>query len=130
MNDTIFQKIIRREIPATIVYEDNECIAFLDIHPVRKGHVLLLPKEGFTWFEEVPDGTIEKIFVLAKKLASAMKASLSAEYIQIVIEGVEVPHFHIHLIPGKVGVKNAEWHHEKYEEGEMVSFAEKIKSAL
>lgn len=130
MIDTIFGKIIRGEIPATKVYEDEKFLAFMDINPVRKGHVLILPKEAFVWFQEVPDETLMEIVVLAKRIANAMKDALGLDYIQVVVEGVEVPHFHIHLMPGKNGEKNAKWHHEIYEEGEKEIYAEKIKNSL
>ncbi len=129
-NDTVFGKIIRGEIPATKIYEDEKFLAFLDIDPVCKGHVLLLPKEHFTWIQEVPNELLSEIFIKTKELILAIKKALSCDYVQVVIEGIQVPHFHIHLIPSTKGQENAKWKHTKYEEGEINSFAEKIRSAL
>ena len=131
MNEkTLFQKIIDREIPADIVYEDDICIAFMDINPVQKGHVLLVTKEPFEWIHDVPDALLGEIFVRAKKIMTALKESLKCDFVHVVIEGVEVPHFHVHLIPSTIGIKNAQWHHTLYEEGEQKAHAEKIKMVL
>jgi histidine triad (HIT) family protein len=99
MNDTIFGKIIRGEIPATKVYEDERFLAFLDINPVTKGHTLLIPKEHYTWIHEAPDDLVAAIFVKAKQLINAMRVGIPCDYVQVGIVGNEVPHFHIHLIP-------------------------------
>lgn len=99
MNDTIFGKIIRGEIPATKIYEDEQFLAFLDINPVAKGHTLLIPKQHYTWIHETPDEVVAAIFVKAKELINAMRKGLPCDYVQIGVVGNEVPHFHIHLIP-------------------------------
>jgi histidine triad (HIT) family protein len=115
MNDTVFGKIIRGEIPATKVYEDEEFLAFLDITPVTKGHTLLIPKEQYTWIHDAPDEVIAKIFVTAKKIIEAQRASLSCDYIQVgVIEVIQTSRPYI-----------------SYESPEeMSSYAEKISRAL
>lgn len=131
MNEkTIFQKIIDREIPADIVYEDEHFLAFLDIKPVTKGHTLLVPKEPFMWMQDVPDALLGETFVCAKKIMSAMKESLECDFVSVLVEGIEVPHFHVHLIPGDMETKNAVWNHTSYEEGEQATYAKKIKSLL
>ncbi|MCC6199039.1 HIT family protein [Candidatus Nomurabacteria bacterium] len=98
-NDTVFGKIIRGEIPATKVYEDDRFLAFLDINPVAKGHTLLIPKEQYAWIHEAPDEIIADIFVKANHLIRAMRKGLSCDFVQVSVVGNEVPHFHIHLIP-------------------------------
>ncbi len=132
MNDTIFGKIIRKEIPATIVYEDDQFLAFLDINPVRKGHTLLIPKERYTWIHEAPDDLISDIFVKAKELINIMREGLPCDYVQLGVVGNEVPHFHIHLIPRMLSESALLTNHPhmKYEDGEMSLFAEKIISKL
>ncbi len=129
-NDTIFGKIIRREIPATILYEDEQFIAFFDINPVAKGHTLLLPKERYVWIQDVPNETLGAIFVKVKELIPSIKTATNCDLVEIVVEGKDVPHFHIHLIPGFLNQKNATWHHTAYEEGEKDVLAEKIKMAI
>jgi len=99
MSETIFSKIITREIPATIVYEDDLMIAFLDIAPISKGHTLLVTKEQHAWMDEAPDELIGKIFIQAKRIIQAMKQGIPCDYVQLGVVGVDVPHFHIHLIP-------------------------------
>lgn len=133
MNDTIFGKIIRREIPATIVYEDDQFLAFLDISPVTKGHTLLIPKEQYVWIHDAPDDLVAAIFVKAKELITAMRAGLPCDYVQIKVVGNEVPHFHIHLIPRMLTeeVHQTTRPHTPYENSEeMNTFAEKIKNGL
>jgi histidine triad (HIT) family protein len=129
MNDTIFGKVIRKEIPATIVYEDQQFLAFMDINPAAKGHLLLIPKEQYAWMQDVPDQLIKDIFIKAKELMIVLKKVLAADYIQLAIVGEEVPHFHIHLIPRKIG-DDIHGPHVTYIEGERQSIAESIISAI
>lgn len=133
MNDTIFGKIIRGEIPATKVYEDDIFLAFLDINPVTKGHTLLIPKEQYTWIHDAPDELVAAIFVKSKELINAMRKGLPCDYVQVGVVGNEVPHFHIHLIPRSLNeaVAQTSRPHTPYETAdEMVSFAEKIQQGL
>lgn len=129
-NNTVFGKIIRGEIPATKVYEDERFLAFLDINPVAKGHTLLLPKKHFVWIQDVPDDIISEIFIKAKDIIFALKKSTDCDYVQVFIEGIQVPHFHIHLIPSRHSEENAKWKHIAYENGEINTLAEKIKNNL
>ncbi|MBY0328579.1 HIT family protein [Patescibacteria group bacterium] len=130
MNGTVFGKIIRGEIPVTKVYEDEQCLAFFDANPVTKGHTLLIPKEHFVWVQEVPDELLSYLFLKTKPLIHAMKKSLGCDYVKILVEGIGVAHFHIHLIPAKFNEILAHWNHTTYEEGEAVVLAQKISSAL
>lgn len=130
MNDTIFGKIIRGEIPATKVYEDDACLAFLDINPVAKGHVLLIPKEHYIWMQDVPDALLSYLYIKAKFLMRGMISSLECEYVQLSVVGKDVPHFHIHLIPRYLDDALHGWVTLQYLEGEKDTFAEKIKSGL
>ena len=129
-NDTVFGKIIRGEIPATKIYEDDKFLALLDINPVTKGHALLLPKERYVWIQDVPNDLLGEIFIKSKELIKAIKESTGCDLVQVVVEGKDVPHFHIHLIPAMADHKTATWEHSKYEEGERELIAEKIKSSL
>jgi histidine triad (HIT) family protein len=130
MNDTIFGKIIAGEIPATKVYEDEKFLAFLDINPVTKGHTILIPKEHYIWIQDVPDELLSQSFIKAKELIVAIKKSTMCEYVHVVVEGIQVSHFHIHLIPSMVEHINAKLEHEKYEAGEADTFAEKIRNEI
>ena len=130
MEQTIFEKIIAGEIPCTKVYEDEQFFAFLDINPVTKGHTLLLPKKPIVWMQDVDNELIAAIFVKAKELMIKIKGVVACDYVQVVVEGVSVPHFHIHLIPGYIGHKSAQWEHVKYENKEEDIIAEKIRASL
>lgn len=95
---TVFEKIIDREIPADIVYEDDVCIGILDIKPVKPGHTLLISKQVYPWVEEVPPEILSHMMTVAQQIIRNMK-SQGADYVRVSIVGAEVPHFHIHLIP-------------------------------
>ncbi len=129
--DCIFCKIIAGEIPATKIYEDDKCLAFLDIKPVNPGHVLLIPKKHFPTMAETPDGLTAYIYVKAKELMPKIKIAMKADFVVLSVVGTDVPHFHIHLIPryfsdGLAGF----WPAKKYQEGEMAAVAEKIRAEI
>lgn len=94
---TLFQKIIDREIPAEIIYEDDTYIAILDIFPKRPGHTLLITKEPYQWVYDVP--YFGEYFEKAKEIGLHIKEKLGAEYISFQTFGVDVPHAHIHIVP-------------------------------
>lgn len=127
MNDCIFCKIIKGEIPAHKIYEDESFISFLDINPVSKGHALIIPKNHIDWMDEADDGLIKDIFVLAKKMMLNIKEKLPCDYVQVSVVGKDVPHFHVHLIPRNLG---DDIHHKeilKYEDSEVEEVINKIK---
>lgn len=130
MENCIFCKIAKNEIPCTKVYEDSALLAFMDINPVNKGHLLIIPKEHYEWMQDAPDELISKSFLKTKELMLAMKESLLADFIQISIVGKDVPHFHIHLIPRFNNDNLPHWPTVKYEGNEMELFAEKIRTGI
>lgn len=99
MNDCIFCKIVAGEIPSEKVYEDADTLAFLDTHPKAPGHTLVVPKEHYQWFYELPDPLYTHFFALAKKIAPELKEKYGAKLVKLSIVGDEVPHAHAHLIP-------------------------------
>lgn len=128
---TVFEKIIDGEIPATKVYEDDKFLAFFDIAPKVYGHTLLIPKEKYTWMQEAPDELIEEIFVRAKKIMQAMKEGLDCDYVEVRVVGEEVPYFHIHIIPHNLNEAVYGLSRKSYESPQQMSeYAEKIKSKL
>jgi histidine triad (HIT) family protein len=131
MNETIFGKIIRGEIPATKVYEDDRCLAFVDINPVAKGHLLLIPKEHFVWMQDVPDELLAYLFIKTKSLMKAMLAGLGCDYVQVSVVGKDVPHFHIHLIPRRLDDELHGWQTHSYDSAEeMQGFAQRISKNI
>jgi len=127
---TVFERIIDRDIPADIVCEDDKSIVFMDIEPVNKGHVLVVPKECYQWFQEMPDDLLCHLTLVSKKIAGAIKLALSADYVQVAISGKDVPHVHIHLFPRYYDDKLKEFEKTVYTDGESKEYAQKIKNNL
>lgn len=99
MDNCIFCKISKREIPCTKVYEDEKFFAFLDINPESEGHTLLVPKEHYVWMQDTPDALVGEIFVVAKNLMQKLIDEKKCEFVRVKVIGKDVPHFHIHLVP-------------------------------
>ena len=96
---TIFTKIANGEIPAYKVAEDDRYFAFLDINPLVKGHVLVVPKQEVNYIFDVDDKTLADMMVYAKRIAKAIERVVPCKRIGVAVLGLEVPHAHIHLIP-------------------------------
>lgn len=96
---TIFSKIVNGEIPCYKVYEDDEFLAFLDVFPVSKGHILVIPKKETDYIFDIEDQSYARMWQFAKKISKALKLSVSCERIGISVIGLEVAHAHIHLLP-------------------------------
>ncbi len=96
---TIFSKIIQGEIPAYKIAENELFFAFLDIFPLQKGHVLVVPKIEVDKVFELPDNYLSQILLFAKPIAEAIAACYPCNRVSIVTVGLEVPHAHLHLIP-------------------------------
>jgi histidine triad (HIT) family protein len=100
MNDCIFCKIAAGEVPSRKVHhEDNTIVSFLDINQDVPGHTLVIPMEHHTWFYELPDEVANKLFRAARHIAKDLKEQTKADFIELSIIGVDVPHVHIHLFP-------------------------------
>lgn len=97
MTDCIFCKIANKEIPANIVYEDADFIAFLDINPLSPGHTLVVPKKHYRWVWDVPE--IKEYFGVAAKVALAERKAFGNEMIRSKVVGEDVPHAHIWIYP-------------------------------
>ena len=119
MDDCIFCKIAQGEIPSHKIYEDDEFLAFLDIHPQTPGHVQIIPKKHYRWVWDVPN--IGNYFELAQKIAKAQQKAFDTDWILSKIIGDEVHHAHVWVFPSNEA------------KGEKTDFAgnvEKIKAAL
>ncbi len=130
----VFCKIVTGEIPATKVYEDEEFIAFLDIGPVNKGHILVVPKKHYPTLLDMPEEEAGKLYKLVHRAAKAVKEALDADGLNIInnvgsAAGQEVFHVHVHVIPRFLDDEmKFGWRKLQYKEGEMQEYAEKIKS--
>lgn len=101
MNDCIFCKISAGEAPCYKVYEDDEFIAFLDIFPVSRGHVQVIPKQHYRWVWDVPN--VGTYFEVCKKVALAQQKTFGIQLVQCFTYGNEVPHAHVWIIPATGG---------------------------
>lgn len=128
---TIFTKIIHREIPAHIVAEDDHHIAFLDIEPLVKGHLLVVPKKEIDYIFDLEDDLYSSLHLFAKKVAKALESVVSCTRIGVAVIGLEVPHVHLHLVPLN-SMDDIDFGRPKlkFSKEEMVGIASKIKSAF
>ncbi len=121
MNDCIFCKIVRGDIPAHKVYEDEKFLAFLDIRPLAPGHTLIIPKRHYRWVWDVPD--IGAYFETVRTVAQALQRAFGPiDEVHARIVGEEVPHAHIWLYPAPDKAKG--------DKNDFEANAEKIRRAL
>ena len=109
----IFCKIVQKEAPASIVYEDEKVVAFLSIRPINVGHTLIVPKEHYENIHDIPEEEVSYLYKIVKKLAPAVKKAVEAEGIRIVqnngeAAGQVIFHLHVHIIPMN---KDSRWMH-------------------
>jgi histidine triad (HIT) family protein len=127
----IFTRIINGEIPSYKVAEDEKYIAILDVFPLKKGHVLVIPKVEIDYIFDQDDDTLAGLMIFAKKVAKGIEKAVSCKRIGIAVIGLEVPHTHIHLIPmDHVSDLNFANPKLKLEAQEMTAIAEKIRSEI
>jgi len=96
---SIFTKIINGDIPSYKVAENDHHIAFLDINPIAEGHTLVVPKQEIDYFFDLPDELLSQTMLFAKRVAAGIDDALSPIRTGIIVEGLEVPHAHVHLVP-------------------------------
>lgn len=96
---TLFSRIIRNEIPSYKVAENDRYLAFLDINPLAKGHVLVIPKVEVDYIFDLDDEVLAGLHVFAKKVALKIQKVIPCKRIGVAVIGLEVPHTHVHLIP-------------------------------
>src|SRR6516164_340385 len=96
---TVFSKIIAGEIPSYKIAENEKFFAFLDIFPLREGHVLVIPKIEVDKFFDVPNEYLSEMLVFSKPIARAIEKSFKCNRCGMAVVGLEVPHAHLHLVP-------------------------------
>lgn len=96
---SIFTKIINKEIPAYIVAEDDNYIAFLDVFPIKYGHTLVVPKKEVDYIFDLDTETYTGLMLFAQKVAAGVKKAVPCKKVGVAVIGLEVPHTHIHLVP-------------------------------
>ena len=96
---SIFSKIVAGEIPCHKVAENDEFLAFLDIDPIAKGHVLCIPKKEVDYIFDLDDDLFTRLHLFSKKVARALKNTCPCIKVGVAVVGIDVPHAHIHLVP-------------------------------
>lgn len=100
MEDSIFTKIIKGEIPAHKVYEDDKTLAILDIYPIQPGQVLVFPKVQVDHFMDLPDEDYQALWSTVKKVAQKLKQTYTnKDRVAVIVEGLEVAHAHVKVFP-------------------------------
>ncbi len=134
--ECVFCKIIKNELPAEIVYEDEKSIVFLDIRPTSPGHCLVIPKEHYENLLSTPEELVTHLIGVARKVAKAVSLALGADGVNIHINngsaaGQVIFHTHLHIIPRYTGDGLKLWPGAEYKnEEEKKQIAQKIKAAL
>ena len=123
-NNCIFCDVLSGKLPSYKVYEDEHTFAFLDIHPINRGHTLVIPKEHSANMFQAPASTFLAVMKTAHLLAPKLKQAVGADGINIGINndkaaGQLVFHLHVHIIPRFIDDGHGEWHGNPYQEGEI-----------
>lgn len=121
VNDCIFCKIVKGKIPSYKIYEDEEFVAFLDIFPKSEGHCLVIPKKHVEWVWDYDN--LGKYFKIVGKIARHFRKVSQEKIIRSLILGWDVPHAHIHLVPGK----KDNWGSKKQDKKVMEKIQERFK---
>jgi histidine triad (HIT) family protein len=140
MIDCIFCKIVKGESPSSKIYEDNDFVAFMDIKPVNKGHVLIIPKNHVVLVSEMSEKSLGKMMIIGEKLNTAIrKSKIKCEGINFFLAdgeaaGQEVFHVHLHVIPrfkdDGFGFKFPKGYENKPNRIEIEEVASKIKLCM
>ena len=109
---SIFSRIIAGEIPSYKIAEDDNYYAFLDIHPLTKGHTLVVPKQEIDYIFDLDNATLAGMMIFAKQVAEQIRHKIACKRVAVVVLGLEIPHAHIHLIPIQ-SENDVDFHREK-----------------
>lgn len=132
----VFCKIVAKQAPASILYEDDEVLAFMDIRPLWAGHALVIPKVHYIDIFDIPEKELAAVHVAAKAVAAAIKKATGADGISIIEQngkaaGQDIFHLHVHVVPRFSGVKLPAFSDLKMvERQELDTMAQKIRQFL
>ena len=127
---SIFTRIIAREIPAHILHEDSDFLAFLDIRPIRQGHTLVITKAEVPDMFDLPESLLSGLMPFARPVARAIQQVTQATRVGIAVIGLEVPHAHLHLVPID-GLHDLDFRRARpAAEADLAATAERIRAAL
>lgn len=136
MDECIFCKIIKGEIPSTKLYEDDDVLAFLDINPANEGHSLIMPKKHYEKLNDIPAEELKKIIEVVQKISKAVEKGINPQGYNILMSNGEaaeqvILHAHIHVIPRySTDDFKLTWTHRVYGEGGAEEYKEKITKSL
>lgn len=135
MENCIFCKIVKGEIPSHKIYEDDHILAFLDIRPVSPGHTLVIPKDHFENIYTLPDEIMARLALVTKKLSIAIRNSVDSQGINIGMNNEEVAgqvifHSHIHIMPRREDDGLKLWPQKDYSPGEAEEIANLIRKSI
>lgn len=131
MEDTIFTKIVKGEIPCYKIAEDDRFFAFMDISPIAEGHTLVITKLQNDYIFDLPDDLLGDMMIFAKKVAAGIRKVVPCNRIGVAVIGIDVPHNHIHLVPlNGVGDLNFKAERVKLSEERFKQLAAQISAAV
>jgi histidine triad (HIT) family protein len=127
---TLFTRIIQGELPSYKVFENDRVYAFLALDQINPGHTLVVPKTEVDHLMDVPEADLSAVFLACKPLARAIKSAFGCKRVGIMVQGFEVPHFHVHLVPvnspGELDFSRA----RRHQPDEMLQFHERLVNSL
>lgn len=127
---SIFSRIVAGEIPCYKVAETEHCLAFLDINPVQKGHVLCIPKKEVDYLFDMESEEYLELMAFARRVAKGLKTVCPCRKIGVAVIGLDVPHTHVHLVPLQE-VHDLDFrHHVEMKPEELKNLAEKIAASI
>jgi histidine triad (HIT) family protein len=128
MEPSIFTKIVKGEIPAYKIAENERFLAFLDVNPTAKGHTLVIPKQQVDYIFDLDDDTYSGLMSFSKEVAKAVRRAVPCNRVGVAVVGLEVPHAHVHLIPLN-SMQDMNFANKKeFSKEEMEEVAEKIRA--
>lgn len=135
MEECIFCKIIKGELPCSKVYEDEQVVAFLDLHPINFGHTLVVPKVHCNDLQDCDPEMLAQMMKVVQKVARGVVSASKADGFNLGVNngqaaGQAVFHLHMHVIPRHKDDGLQIWGSKEYKEGEMEEFAEKIRNVI
>ena len=135
MATCVFCQIIAGDLPAELVLENDDLVAFLDARPVFKGHVLLVPRAHVDTLPDLPAALRDPFLEAAQRIAVAVKDALGAQGSFVAINNTvsqSVPHLHLHVVPRTKGdgLRGFFWPRTKYADGEAAAYAQRLRDAL
>ncbi len=134
--DCIFCKIVKKEAPASVLYEDDQTLVFLDIRPLNEGHTLIIPKEHYQTVYEMSEGLVCHVYAVVQRVVVAVKAAMQADGITVIQQngkaaGQEVFHMHVHVVPRFEGQKLPHFRDiPNASRGDLERIADKIRDVL